>query len=102
MATPKYSYQENPTSELTGFKIEDGTYKDVIYTYGKVSPIEDKESDKLRLKFEYNVHENPNKCDTESTDFINIMGDILAIEVEKDNNGNSGTNREDDTQKSST
>lgn len=100
MAIPKYSYQENPQNQLTGFKIEEGTYKDVIYTYGKVSPIE--ENEKLRLKFEYNVHENPNKCDTESTDFINVMGDILAIEVEKDNNGNSGTNREDDTQKSST
>ena len=100
MAIPKYSYQQNPQNQLTGFKIEEGNYKDVIYTYGKVSPIE--EDEKLRLKFEYNVHENPNKCDTESTDFINIMGDILAIEVEKDNNGNSGTNREDDTQKSST
>jgi len=100
MAIPKYSYQENPQNQLTGFKIEEGTYKDVIYTYGKVSPIE--ENEKLRLKFDYNVHENPNKCDTESTDFINVMGDILAIEVEKDNNGNSGTNREDDTQKSST
>ena len=100
MAIPKYSYQENPQNQLTGFKIEEGTYKDVIYTYGKVSPIE--ENEKLRLKFDYNVHENPNKCDTESTDFINVIGDILAIEVEKDNNGNSGTNREDDTQKSST
>jgi len=100
MAIPKYSYQENPQNQLTGFKIEEGTYKDVIYTYGKVSPIE--ENEKLRLKFEYNVHENPNKCDTDSSDFINVMGDILAIEVEKDNNGNSGTNREDDTQKSST
>jgi len=100
MAIPKYSYQQNPQNQLTGFKIEEGTYKDVIYTYGKVSPIE--ENEKLRLKFEYNVHENPNKCDTESSDFVNVMGDILAIEVEKDNNGNSGTNREDDTQKSST
>jgi len=98
MAIPKYSYQQNPQNQLTGFKIEEGNYKDVIYTYGKVSPIEEK----LRLKFEYNVHENPNKCDTDSSDFINVMGDILAIEVEKDNNGNSGTNREDDTQKSST
>ena len=100
MAIPKYSYQQNPQNQLTGFKIEEGTYKDVIYTYGKVSPIE--ENEKLRLKFNYNVHENPNKCDTDSSDFINVMGDILAIEVEKDNNGNSGTNREDDTQKSST
>ena len=46
MAIPKYSYQENPQSDLTGFKIEEGTYKDVIWTYGKVQPIE--ESEKLR------------------------------------------------------
>jgi len=102
MATPKYSYQENPTSDLTGFKIEEGVYKDVIYTYGKVSPIEDKESDKLRLKFEYNVHENPNKCNTDSGDFIDVIGDILAIEVEKDTNGNSGKDRENGSQESTT
>ena len=100
MATPKYSYQENPSSDLTGFKIEEGNYKGVIYTYGKVSPIEEEE--KLRLKFEYNVHENPSECDTNSDDFINVIGDILAIEVEKDTNGNSGKNREDDTKESST
>ena len=95
MAIPKYSYQENPQSDLTGFKIEEGTYKDVIWTYGKVQPIE--ESEKLRLKFEYNVHENPNKCNTESGDFINILGYILALEVEKDTDGNSGKNREDNS-----
>ena len=100
MVTPRYSYQQNPSSDLTGFKIEEGNYKGVIYTYGKVSPIEEEE--KLRLKFDYNVHENPNKCDTESSDFINVIGDILAIEVEKENNGNSGKNREDNTQKSNT
>jgi hypothetical protein len=100
MATPKYSYQENPSNDLTGFKIEEGNYKDVIYTYGKVSPIEEEE--KLRLKFEYNVHEKPDKVNTDSDDFINVIGDILAIEVEKDTNGNSGKNREDNTQKSNT
>ena len=102
MAIPKYNYVENPNMDMTGFKIEDGTYKDVIYTYGKVSWTEDKKSDKLRLKFEYNVHENPNKCNTDSGDFIDTIGDILAIEVEKDTNGNSGKNREDNTQKSNT
>ena len=100
MAIPKYSYQQNPSNKLTGFKIEEGNYKDVIYTYGKVSPIEEEE--KLRLKFEYNVHEKPDKVNTDSDDFINVIGDILAIEVEKENDGNSGKNREDNTQKSNT
>ena len=101
MATPKYSYQENPSSDLTGFKIEEGKYKDVIYTYGKVSPIE--ESEKLRLKFEYNVHENPRHANTDSGDFINVIGDILAVEAEKENvSGNSGEDRENSSQKSNT
>ena len=95
MAIPKYSYMENRKSDLTGFLIQEGKFEGVMYTYGKVTPIE--ENDKLRLKFEYNVHENPNKCNTESGDFINILGDILALEVEKDTDGNSGKNREDNS-----
>ena len=45
---------ENSKSDLTGFLIQDGKFEGVMYTYGKVT-IE--ENDKLRLKFEYNVHE---------------------------------------------
>ena len=95
MAIPKYSYMENPKSDLTGFLIQEGEFEGVLYPYGKVTPVE--ENEKLRLKFEYNIHENPNEVDTNSESFINVMGDILAIEVEKDNNGNSGKNRENNT-----
>ncbi len=98
METPNYTYMENPKSDLTGFRITDGVYKDVVYTYGKVQPIE--ENDKLRLKFEYNVVENPSGVDTEDKNFINVIGDILTIEVEKD--GNSRENRTDSAQKSNT
>jgi hypothetical protein len=73
-------------------------YKDVVYTYGKVQPVE--ENDKLRLKFEYNVVENPSGVETEDKNFINVIGDILTIEVEKD--GNSRENRTDSAQKSNT
>ena len=93
MVMPKYNYVENPTQEHTGFHIQEGQYKGIIYTYGKVKFIEDKETDKLRLKFEYNVHENPNDEDTNSKDFINVIGDILAIETEKDMDGNGRKNR---------
>ena len=91
----KYSYMENPKSDLTGFLIREGQYEGVMYTYGKVTPIE--ENDKLRLKFEYTVHENPNDVDTNTEEFINVMGDILAIEVEKDNDGNGRENRTNST-----
>ena len=98
METPNYTYMENPKSDLTGFRITDGVYKDVVYTYGKVQPVE--ENDKLRLKFEYSVVENPSGVDTEDKNFINVIGDILTIEVEKD--GNSRENRTDSAQKSNT
>jgi len=98
METPNYTYMENPKSDLTGFRITDGVYKDVVYTYGKVQPIE--ENDKLRLKFEYNVVENPSGVETEDKNFINVIGDILTKEVEKD--GNSRENRTDSAQKSNT
>ena len=101
MAIPKYTYMENPTHDLTGFKIEEGIYQDVVYTYGKISPRE--ENGKLRLKFEYNVHENPRHANTDSGDFINVIGDILAVEAEKENvSGNSGEDRENSSQKSNT
>ena len=54
------------------------------------------------MKFEYDVHENPTKQNTDSSDFINVIGDILAIEVERNPSGNSGTNRENDPKKSNT
>jgi len=98
METPNYTYMENPKSDLTGFRIIDGVYKDVVYTYGKVQPVE--ENDKLRLKFEYNVVENPSGVETEDKNFINVIGDILTKEVEKD--GNSRENRTDSAQKSNT
>ena len=101
MAIPKYTYMENPKHDLTGFKIEEGIYQDVVYTYGKISPRE--ENGKLRLKFEYNVHENPRHANTDSGDFINVIGDILAVEAEKENvSGYSGEDRENSSQKSNT
>ena len=100
MAIPNYRHVAHPRFEQLGFHIEDGQYKDVIYTYGKVSWNEDKENDKLKLKFDYDIHENPNKCNTDSGDFINVIGDILAIEVEKDTNGNSGKDRDNRAKKS--
>ena len=100
MEIPKYSYVEHPRFEQAGFRIADGKYENVIYTYGKVKPIE--EDDKLRLKFEYNVHENPNDVDTDSDEFINMIGDILTLEIDKEKNDNSREDRENDSQESTT
>ena len=40
MEIPKYSYVEHPRFEQAGFRIADGKYENVIYTYGKVKPKE--------------------------------------------------------------
>jgi len=100
MEIPKYSYVEHPRFEQAGFRIADGKYENVIYTYGKVKPVE--ENDKLRLKFEYNVHENPNDVDTDSDEFINMIGDILTMEIDKEKNDNSREDRENGSQESTT
>ena len=100
MGIPKYNYVEHPRFEQAGFRIADGKYENVIYTYGKVKPIE--EDDKLRLKFEYNVHENPNDVDTDSDEFINMIGDILTLEIDKEKNDNSREDRENGSQESTT
>ena len=98
----KYSYVEHPKSEVSGFQIREGPWKDIIYTYGKVTFVENETEDNLRLKFEYNVHENPNQVDTDSIEFITAIGDILAIEVERNPSGHTRANRENSTKKSNT
>ena len=100
MAIPKYNYVEHPKFEQMGFRIADGKYENVIYTYGKVKPIEENES--LRLKFEYDIHENPNDVDTDSDEFIKAIGDILTTEIAKEKDGNSGEDRENSSTKSTT
>ena len=98
----KYNYVENSKSEVSGFQILEGPWKNVIYTYGNVSFVENETEDNLRLKFEYNVHENPNQVDTDSIEFITAIGDILAIEVERNPSGHTRENRENSPQKSNT
>ena len=92
METPKYSFVENANVNFSGFKIIEGKYKDVIYYYGKVKFIEDNGS--MRLKFDYNVARNPENADTDSDEFKNIIGDILAENIERQlDDGTIGKNR---------
>ena len=96
MASVKYNFVENPKINSTGFQISEGEYKDVIYYYGKVKFIE--ENDNMRLKFDYNVARNPENLDTDSQDFIQIIGDILFDNIERElNDGTIGKNRENST-----
>ena len=96
MASVKYNFVENNKANLTGFKISEGKFKDVIYYYGKVKFIE--EDEKLRLKFDYNVARNPDNVDTDNEKFVKIIGDILADNIEREvDNGTIGKNRKNST-----
>lgn len=57
-------------------------YPDVVFQYGEVKLIE--EDDSLRVKFEYEVFENPNKLRVERSDeFVDYIGEILMINLEE-------------------
>ena len=86
---PKYTMVEKEDMDYYGFKIEDGEYKDVIYYYGEVKIEEDVENDKAVLNFNYQIDKGNEQYNIEelqdSIKFNNLMGDILAEILDKDN-----------------
>jgi len=80
---------EKEDMDYYGFKIEDGEYKDVIYYYGEVKIEEDVENDTAVLNFNYQIDKGNEQYNIEelqdSIKFNNLMGDILAEILDKDN-----------------
>ena len=68
----KYRYVQHVRYEHDLILIDEGQFKDVQYVYGNVKFIE--EEGQLRIKFDYTVILNPNDCDTESKEFIDVIG----------------------------
>ena len=67
----KYRYVQHVRYEHDLILIDEGQFKDVQYVYGNVKFIE--EDGQLRIKFDYTVILNPNDCDTESKEFIDVI-----------------------------
>lgn len=86
---PKYTLVEKEDLDYYGFKIQEGEYKDVVYYYGEVKIEEDIENDKAFLNFNYQIDKGNEKYSIEelqdSIKFSNLMGDILAEVLDKDN-----------------
>jgi len=59
---------------LSGVKILEGPYKDMMWQYGKIKF--DEIDDGLSVNFTYQIEENPNEIE-ENQGLINFMGDIL-------------------------
>ena len=74
----KYKLVQNKDEKLQCIVLnkEAGFYQGVVYRYGKVTPIEEK--DQLRLKFDWQILDS-NGLGKEhfNDDFFNLIGDIL-------------------------
>jgi len=86
----KYKYVQNKNAkwQAIGLTKEAGFYQGVVYRYGKVTPVEEK--DRLRLQFDWEILDsNGLGKDYFKDDFFNLIGDILYdIMDEQLNDGN--------------
>ena len=74
----KYTFVENKGAKWQGIGLtkEAGFYQGVVYRYGKVTPVEEK--DRLRLQFDWEILDsNGLGKDYFKDDFFNLIGDIL-------------------------
>ena len=74
----KYKYVQNKNAkwQAIGLTKEAGFYQGVVYRYGKVTPVEEK--DRLRLQSDWEILDsNGLGKDYFKDDFFNLIGDIL-------------------------
>jgi len=77
-----YALVEKAGSWEYGIKILEGQYAGIIYTYGTVKLVEEKENDCAKLQFTYALNEvcaPHNEAELKTSDtFRNFLGDILT------------------------
>lgn len=87
------TFCERLDSDVTAIKIKTGKYKDVVFTYGKISVNENKELDTCTLKYDYQVQdpipENVNEDIDKDKEFQNYIGDILMTLIDEKVNDKS-------------
>ena len=82
----RYTFAQREGEDFSCIKITEGTFKDVVYHYGKVAFAKDEKPDgTLPMKFDYTVKNNPNnlKLEFDNKEFIDYIGDILIELLEK-------------------
>ena len=100
---PPYKLVEKQDVDYYGFQITEGEYKDVVYYYGEVKIEEDTEADNAVLNFNYQIDNGNEQYSIEqledSINFNNLMGDILASVLDKNDDEEYGEEpTEDNTQ----
>jgi hypothetical protein len=83
-----FGYVEKEGAELYAIKIKEGRFKNVIFTYGKVSLNEDKDNGQLGINFNFVVNSPNNRYTREdlnnSVKFKNYISDILKYVLEEE------------------
>jgi hypothetical protein len=99
-----FKFVEKETSDFYSIEILTGKWKNVIFTYGRVSVVEDAAQQNAVLKFDYKIEELGKFKEDElntSTKFRNHIGDILVniLSNSESNIGqiNSAGSSDDDT-----
>ena len=83
-----YVFVEKQDQDFASIKLISGPYTDIIYHYGNVAfAKEENENGHLPMKFDYYIDKNFKDADTDSQEFINHIGDVLVVVMEKELDG---------------
>ena len=82
----EYSFVTREGENQTSIRIENGSFENVIYNYGRVSiPQEENEDGTMPFRFEYNILDNASIPREEfDEEFFTIIGDILVDIIENE------------------
>lgn len=82
-----YTKVEKTTADGTvhqALKIVEGSYKGLIWTFGRVQFLEDDENDKVKVNFEYDIIKSPiPESEIDKNLLKNELGDILMDMIVK-------------------
>jgi hypothetical protein len=73
---PRYVTVESKSKGVEAIKLLETPYSGIIYSYGKVSFDADESNDTLKIKFEYDIHNDAGKK-IDPADFEQYIGDLL-------------------------
>lgn len=94
----QYKYVTDKDDKWTCIGITGGKYDGVVYKYGEVNLVEEKDSDQMRLQFEWDiVDSNGLPKEMLGEDFFSLIGDVLVDILEEQlQNGELEYNESDD------
>ena len=78
-----YKFDDSIGMQPVPIIVTEGKCEGIKVQYGRIAFDENEQEDKMELKFDYNLMENPNELE-EDQEFINILGGILVNILEEE------------------